>query len=62
MRKETINIDILITSRNGDKKYAIYQNKAWTSHKNKEAKLVQPFQMNIYPRAQKSQPVLNQQF
>ena len=31
-RKETVDIDILVTSRNGDRKnQAIYENNEWTS-------------------------------
>ena len=31
-RKETVDIDILVTSRNGDRKnHAIYENNEWTS-------------------------------
>ena len=47
--KETVDIDILVTSSNGDKKnHAIYQNSKWTFLKNKEVETVQPAQMNIY--------------
>ena len=32
MRKETVDIDILVTPRNGDRKnHAIYENNEWTS-------------------------------
>ena len=49
MSKETVNIDILVTYRNGDKK--IMQSIKITSRttlKNKEVEPVEPVQMNIY--------------
>ena len=48
-RKETVDIDILVTSRNGDGK--IMQSiriTSWNSLGNKKAQPVQPVQMNIY--------------
>ena len=49
VRKETVDIDILVTSKNGDKKnHAIYENNKWTSLKNKEVEPVGLVQMNIY--------------
>ena len=49
MRKETVNIDILITLRSGDREnYAIYQNNDWTFPENKEREAVEPTHMNIY--------------
>ena len=72
MRKETFDIDILLISRNGDKKAE------WTSLENKEAEPIEPAQMNIYqsntygkdlswpqfedePRVQERQQVKDQQ-
>ena len=47
--KETVDIDILITSRNGGKKnQVIYQNNKQTSLERKEVKPVQPIYMNNY--------------
>ena len=49
MRKETTDNDILVTSRNCDKKkYATYQSKEQTSFKKKEVEPAEPVQMNIY--------------
>ena len=45
-RKETIDINVHVTSRNGDRK--ISQNNEQTSLKNKEVKLVEPVQKKIY--------------
>ena len=47
-RKETVDIDILVTSRNGDRK--IMQTIRITSrpHSNKKVQPVEPVQMNIY--------------
>ena len=48
-RKETVDIDILVTSRNGDKKnHAIYQNNEYTYFENKEVEPVELNQMSIY--------------
>ena len=49
-RKETVDIDIFITSGNGEKKKygAIYQNNEQTSQENKEVKPVELAQMKIY--------------
>ena len=43
-RKETVDIDILITSRNGDRKMmqSIGITSEWTSLKNKEVEPVEP--------------------
>ena len=43
-RKETVDINILITSRNGDKK--ILQPIEWTCYENEEVEQIQPVQMN----------------
>ena len=49
MRKGTDEIDILITSRNVDRKDdTIYQNNKWASFKNKEEKPAEPVQIKIY--------------
>ena len=47
VRKETFNIEILITSRKLTEKLC-HQNNKWTYHKDTEGELVQPFHMNIY--------------
>ena len=48
-RNETVDIDIIVTSRNGDRKnHAIYQNNQWTLLDKKEVEPVEPVQMNIY--------------
>ena len=41
-RAETVDIDIPVISRNGDKNHAIYQNNVLTSLKNKEVATVEP--------------------
>ena len=46
-RKETVVIDILVTSRNGDS-HAIYLNNVQTSLENKEAQPVESVQIKIY--------------
>ena len=48
VKKETVAIDILITSRNNNKNHAIYQNNEWASHENKKAEPAQEVQMIIY--------------
>ena len=49
MRNVTVDIGILVTSRNGDKKnHAIFQNNEWTSLENIEVEPVEPVQMNMY--------------
>ena len=45
-RKETVDIDILVTYRNGDRK--IMQSKELTSHEKKEEEPVEPVLKNIY--------------
>ena len=74
MRKETVDIDILVTIFF----FAIYQNNKETSLENKEVEPVEPVQMNIYqsntyrkdlswphfndePRVQERQQVKDQQ-
>ena len=47
-RKETADIEILITSTKVTVKYATNQNNEWTCHNNEEKKPVQSVQMNIY--------------
>ena len=50
-RKETVDIDILVTSQLGEwwqKNYAIYQKNEETSLENTEMEPVDPAQMNIY--------------
>ena len=48
-RKETVDIDILVKSRNRDKKnHAIYQNNEYTFLEKKEVGPVEPVQMNNY--------------
>ena len=48
-RKKTVDIDIIVTSRNGDRKnHAIYQNNQWTLLDKKEVEPVEPVLMNIY--------------
>ena len=47
-RKETIDIDILVISRSGDRKTMHHQNNEQTSLDNKEVETVQAVQMNIY--------------
>ena len=46
--KETVDIDILITSRDGHRKNQAIQNNEQTSRENKEMEQVEPVQMNIY--------------
>ena len=49
MRKGTVDIDILVTFRNGDRKnHAIYENNEWTSHEKKEVEPIEPVLKNIY--------------
>ena len=45
-RKKIVDINILVTSRNGDEKFAIYEKSEQTSLENKELEPVQPVQMN----------------
>ena len=45
-RKETVDIDILVTSM--VTKNSCNQNNKWTSLKNKEVEPVEPVQMDIY--------------
>ena len=46
--KKTIDIDIIVTSRNGDKKnHANYQNNKQTSLDIKEVEPFEPIQMNV---------------
>ena len=47
-RKETVDIEILATSRNGDRNHGIYQNNEYTSLENKEVLPGEPVQMNTY--------------
>ena len=48
-RKETVDIVILVTSRNGHRKnHAIYHNNEWTSLEKKEVEPVEPVLKNIY--------------
>ena len=51
-RKETVDIDILVTSRNGDKKimHAVYQNNKQTYLEKKEIEAVEPVLKNICQR------------
>ena len=46
--KETIDINILVTSRNGDRKVVQFMHNEQTSHEKKGVEPVQPFQMIIY--------------
>ena len=46
-RKEAVDIDILVTSRNGDKNPAIFQNNEQTSLEKKEMKPVEPVLKSI---------------
>ena len=48
MRKETVDIDIFLTSRNGDRKIMQSMRITRTSLENKEVEPVEPGQMNIY--------------
>ena len=48
-KKNCVDIDILITRRNGDqKKHAVHYNNKWVCHKNEEVEPVQSVQMKIY--------------
>ena len=47
VRRESVDIDILVPSRNGEKNHAPCKNGEWTCHKNEEVEQVQPVQMNI---------------
>ena len=48
-RKETVEIDMLVTSRNCDRKnHAIYQNSEWTSLEKKGMEPVESVLKNIY--------------
>ena len=48
-RKETVDIDILVRSRNAERKIMqSIKNYKQTSHKNKEVEPVEPVQINIY--------------
>ena len=49
-RKETVDIDVLVTSRNGDRKImqSIRITSRQTSYENKEAQPVEPVQRSIY--------------
>ena len=76
MRKETVDINILVTSRNGD--HAIYRNNEYISLEKKEVEPVEPVLKNVYqsnmyrkdlsgphfddkPRVQEKQQVKDQQ-
>ena len=49
MRKGTVDIDILVTSRNGERKnHAIYENNEYTSNEKKEVEPIEPVLQNIY--------------
>ena len=48
MRKEAVDIEILVTSRNGDRKIMQSIRITSTSLENKEVEPVKPVQMNIY--------------
>ena len=47
VRKETVDIDILVTSRNGDKNHVIYHSNKYAYLENKEVEPVEPVQINI---------------
>ena len=47
-RVETVDIDILVTSKNGDRKMMVYHINEQTTVKNKEVEPVEPVKMNIY--------------
>ena len=49
MRKGTVDIDIVVTSRNGERKnHAIYENNEYTSNEKKEVEPIEPVLQNIY--------------